>query len=413
MSNMPLSRRAVLATGAAAAALIGFKTRAQTSDAEITISSTWGSDKPFQRVVDAFNDAGLGVTATNRFDGNYEEATAKAVTSVAAGRAPDLMVTGWKFGYFAKRTLGARDLRGIDEARANAIIANFTPSVQPLVTIDGALIGLPWAMSTPVTWINRDLWRAAGLDPEIPMDVTHDWLMAQAAAIDTALKGKHPTYRSALDLSNNEWTSQAYIQNAGGWIINPDGALELDTPEAVAGMTAFAEPALRGLWQPVDGRAQLNAFTGQALPIVTTSSAYAPLMTEQPFDVVARMFPRLRDTRTMNSGGNFLAIYTRDDEKAQAALTFLEFAASAEGQRIWSEVGYMNTSVHEIPPRPNQEAARAQLAEGLTAETIWPGARGLEAQTVWRQWVGRIIEGQTPVAEALTRAKADIAPLIA
>ncbi|MGC9418881.1 MAG: extracellular solute-binding protein [Rhodovulum sp.] len=413
MPHALVSRRSLLATGAAAAATVGFAPRARSADAAITISSTWGPDKPFQRVVDAFNAAGLGVTATNRYDGNYEEATAKAVTSVAAGRAPDLMVTGWKFGYFAKRTLGARDLRDIDEARANAIIGNFKPSVHPLVTIDGALIGLPWAMSTPVTWINRDLWRAAGLDDDIPMDVTHDWLMAQATAIDTALKGEHPTYRSALDLSNNEWTSQAYIQNAGGWIINPDGELELDTPEAVAGMTAFAEPALKGLWTPVDGRAQLNAFTGQALPITTTSSAYAPLMTQQPFDVVARKFPRLQDARNMNSGGNFLAIYAREDEKAQAALTFLEYAASEEGQRIWSEVGYMNTSVHEIPPRPNQEAARAQLADGLTAETIWPGARGLEAQTVWRQYVGRIIEGQTPVAEALSRAKADIAPLIA
>ena len=39
-----------------------------------------------------------------------------------------MMTTGWKFGYFAKRTLGARDLREIDAARAEAIVANFEPS---------------------------------------------------------------------------------------------------------------------------------------------------------------------------------------------------------------------------------------------------------------------------------------------
>lgn len=414
MPSTSFSRRAILGSGIAAGAFAaaGLPVRAQSSNATITISSVWGNDSPFQGVVDAFNAAGLGVTATNRFDGNYEESTAKAVTSIAAGRAPDLMVTGWKFGYFAKRTLGARDLRSIDEARVNAIIGNFQPSVRPLVTIDDALIGLPWAMSTPVTWINRDLWRAAGLNDDIPMDVTHDWLMEQAAAIDAALKGKHASYASALDLSNNEWTSQAYIQNAGGWLLDPNGTLALDSAEAAAGMTAFADPAWRGLWMPVDGKAQLNAFTSQALAITTTSSVYAPLMNKQSFDIVARQFPRLGNARRMNSGGNFLAVYTPNAEKAQAALTFLEFAASKAGQEIWSKVGYLNTSVHDIAAMANQEAASAQLAEGLTAETIWPGARGLEAQTVWRQWVGRILERQMPVAEALTRAKADIAPLI-
>ncbi|MDZ4136949.1 MAG: extracellular solute-binding protein, partial [Paracoccaceae bacterium] len=383
------------------------------SNAEITISSTWGSDKPFQKVVDAFNAKGLGVTAVNRFDGNYEEATAKAVTSVAVGRAPDLMVTGWKFGYFARRTLGARDFSEIDANRAAAIIANFKPQVRPLVTIDGALIGLPWAMSTPVTWINRDLWVEAGLDGDIPMDITHDWLLDRCAELDGALKAKgHGSYRTPLDLSNNEWTSQSYIQNAGGFILDPEGRLALDSAEAAAGMTAFAEPVRRGLWRPVDGATQLNAFTSQALAVTTTSSAYASLMNKQGFDVVARQFPRLGGARQMNSGGNFLAIYTKNDERAQAALTFLEFAASAEGQKVWSEVGYLNTSVHDIAPMRNQEAASAQLAEGLTAETIWPGARGLEAQTVWRQWVGRILEGQASVPDALARARAEIAPLI-
>jgi multiple sugar transport system substrate-binding protein len=416
MLNTPLSRRQMILSGAASVAASSLalpRIARAASDAEIVISSIWGQDKPFQRVVDAFNAKQLGVRAVNRFDGNYEEATARAVTSIAAGRAPDLMVTGWKFGYFARRTLNARDLREINEARANAILANFQPSVMPLVTIDGALIGLPWAMSTPVTWINRDLWRAAGLDADIPMDITHDWLLAQCADLDAALKNQgHATYRSALDLSSNEWTSQAYIQNAGGFILSPSGELALDSAQAAAGMRAFAEPVRRGLWRPVDGQAQLNAFTSQALAVTTTSSAYAPLMKEQSFDIVARKFPRLEAGRTMNSGGNFLAVYTDNDEKAQAALTFMEFAASREGQEIWSSVGYMNTSVHDFAEIASPEAAEAQFADGLTAETIWPGARGLEAQTVWRQYVGRILEDQMSVEDALRAAKADIAPLI-
>tara|TARA_R110002124_G_scaffold114535_20_gene269411 strand:+ start:22479 stop:23735 length:1257 start_codon:yes stop_codon:yes gene_type:complete len=409
------NRRQVLAGGLAAASMLSLaavRPSHAAADIELVISSVWGPDKPFQKVVDAFNAKGLGVTVVNRFDGDYQEAATKALASIAAGRAPDMMITGWKFGYFARRTLGARDFLEIDAPRAEAILANFVPSVRPLVTIDGALIGLPWAMSTPVTWINMALWEAAGLDTDIPMDVTHEWLLEQATVLDKALKAKnHPTYRTALDLSNNEWTSQAYIQNAGGYIIDPEGKLTIDSAEAALGMSKFAEPVKAGLWQPVDAATQRTAFSSGALAISATSSASASGFNALPFPVVARKFPRIGATRSMNSGGNFLAVYTRDDERAKAAFTFLEFAASAEGQEIWSEVGYLNTSVHTVPQMANQEAAAAQLVDGLTAETIWPGDRGLEAQNAWRKSVARILEGQD-VAEALAGARSDIAQLI-
>ncbi|MFX8246733.1 hypothetical protein ABTL56_19530, partial [Acinetobacter baumannii] len=77
----------------------------------------------------------------------------------------------------------------------------------------------------------------------------------------------------------------------------------------------------------------------------------------------------------MNSGGNFLAIYAREAERAQAALSFLEYCASEEGQRLWSATGYLNSSIHDIPlASPLQAPAAAQLRDGLTAETIWPGS---------------------------------------
>ena len=120
----------------------------------------------------------------------------------------------------------------------------------------------------------------------------------------------------------------------------------------------------------------------------------------------------MRGKRRMNSGGNFLAVYTQEKELALAAMSFLEFCASREGQLIWSDVGYLNSSIHDIPQKPNQEAAYAQLEQGLTPETIWPGARGLEGQNVWRQWVAQIVEGVVSPKEGLARAKADLVPVL-
>lgn len=411
-----IDRRKLL-SGAAAAATLGaasFKP-ALSADARIDISSLWGADKPFQKVVDAFNARQTGVTANNRFDGDYQQMATKALASIAAGRPPALMFTGWKFGFYAKRTLGARDLREIDAAKANALLANFVPAVHPLVTVDGSLIGLPWAMSTPITYINMDLWRAAGLDPNIPAAFDTDWLYARARELDGKLKG-HPTYRSAIALSNNEWTSQAFVQNAGGFILDEAGRVVVDRPEARRGMELYAQPAHEGLWLPVGAGEQDSAFESGAIAIMTTSSTRAASYPKAlKFEVRTAKFPGVPGRpRRMNSGGNFLAVYARNDEQARAALTFLEFCASAEGQRIWSEVGYLNTSVHPIPlVDPAMEPAAAQLADGLTAETIWPGSRGLEGQDLWRKWVTRILLRQAGVEEGLKRAAAELTPVLA
>src|SRR5262249_40839160 len=127
---MKIDRRRFMANAAATVgASLAFAASARSADAQVTGSSPWGADKPFQKVVDAFNAKKLGATVVNRFDGDYETAVAKAVASTAAGRPPAMMITGWKFGYFAKRTLGARDLRAVDATKAEAILANFQPSV--------------------------------------------------------------------------------------------------------------------------------------------------------------------------------------------------------------------------------------------------------------------------------------------
>lgn len=410
-----LSRRLLLASGTAALAM-PFLSRAgrASSSTSLVISSIWGADKPFQKVVDAFNALDKGVTVENRFDGDYETATAKALAGIAAGRAPDMMLTGWKFGYFARRTLGARDLREIDAARVDAIMAQFRPSLAPLVTIDDALIGLPWAMSTPISFINANLWAEAGLSPDLPENPDTDWLYDACRKLDAALQG-HATYRSALALSNNEWTSQSFIQNAGGFIIDPEGNLALNSDAARKGMEAYVAPAHEGLWLPVSGAEQDAAFEAGALAVCTTSSTRAVSFPHGPAKALTMKFPGLPGmARKMNSGGNFLAVYARDDEKAKASLEFLDFCASAAGQKIWSEVGYLNTSTHDIPLiDPAMGPADAQMADGLTAETIWPGKRGLEGQTIWRNWVNRMLNKEVSVADGLARAEAELALVLA
>ncbi|MBC7102582.1 MAG: hypothetical protein H5U13_05055, partial [Parvibaculum sp.] len=95
------TRRTFVAGGLSSASVLGFGSARRAhaaTDVALVISFLCGSDLPFQKMFDAVSEKGLGVTAINRYDGAYHEAAAKALAWMAAGRAPDMMITGWKFG---------------------------------------------------------------------------------------------------------------------------------------------------------------------------------------------------------------------------------------------------------------------------------------------------------------------------
>src|ERR1700738_3009415 len=105
-----VSRRHFTVAAAALAAPALLSRRALGADAKIDLVHLWsGADHPVQNVIRAFNEKNTGVTVVSRQDGTtYEAITQKAMSSIAAGRGPSLMTTGWQLGDFARRTLGAQ-----------------------------------------------------------------------------------------------------------------------------------------------------------------------------------------------------------------------------------------------------------------------------------------------------------------
>ena len=108
-------RRLTLAAASALAAPALLPRESLGADVRIDFVHLWsGADHPVQKVINAFNAKGTGITVVSRQDGTtYETITQKAMSSIAAGRGPAVMTTGWKLGDFARKTLGAQDFRQI------------------------------------------------------------------------------------------------------------------------------------------------------------------------------------------------------------------------------------------------------------------------------------------------------------
>lgn len=410
MSRTVSRRRFTLATAAALAAPALLPRASLGADAKIDFVHLWsGADHPVQKVIQAFNEKNTGVTVLSRQDGTtYETITQKAMSSIAAGRGPALMTTGWKLGDFARKTLGAQDFRQIYGAdRTDALLGKFRPQVRPLASVGGVPIGLPWSMSTPVLYINQALWTAAGLDPKAePKTVEELYPMVRQLQERTGKQG--------LIYEVNEWLPQAFIQNAGGDVIDADGKPVMDSPAAVKGIEAFVQPRRENLWKPMTISEMVASFQAGAIGVMASSSArQSGVRQTASFDLRLIQMPGLAGhPRRMNSGGNFLAVYSKVKEQQEGAYKFMEFIASREGFELWLATGYLNVTLNDIPVRPGNESAHAQMEGGLTSETIWPGARGLEALTVHIDWITKIVNGAVSVPDGLRGSREAVEKLV-
>jgi len=375
---------------------------------EIEVSHTYAGDThPMALLIKAFNDKNTGVKATSRVDGtDYQTALQKAQASLAAGKPPAVVTTGWKYASFAESALGIVGLDEVGGSETKDIYAHYADKVLQIVTIKGKVIGLPFALSTPILYYNQDLFKMAGLDPAKP---PADWNEAYAFA--EQIKAK--TSAQPLGAGINEWTVQSFIQNNGGNVLDDNGKVVFDSPEAVGGIKTWVASSQKGYFTPAKDTDLLAAWSAGNMGMFATSVAsLGTIRTSTKAAFATAKFPTIAGKPPrMQSGGNFLGVYARDKDQRKAAWEFLKFVSSEEGERIWVKTGYMNPTKFTVEGVPGQEPAYAQLADGLTTETIWPGPKGLEALKVYNDWGMKWITG-TSVDDTIKQAKSEVAALL-
>lgn len=374
---------------------------------EIEVSHIFsGETHPMFALIKAFNDKNLGVTVKSRVDGtDYQTALQKAQASLAAGKPPAVVTTGWKYVSFAEAGLGIVSLDEVGGGETKEIYARYPDNVLKIVQLKGKTLGLPFAFSSPILYFNTAMFKAVGLDPNAP---PKDWDETYAQSETLKKAGKN-----ALGFEVNEWVVQSFIQNNGGNVLDANGKVAFDSPEAVGAIKTFTASSQKGYF--TNAKADevkalwLAGNLGMYVTSVANLGAFRKATTAQ---FATARFPSIAGKpRRMQSGGNFLGVYARDKDQRKAAWEFLKFVSSEEGEKIWVQTGYMNPTKWKVDVLPGQEAAYSQLADGLTTETIWPGPKGLEALKVYNDWIQKWIGG-TPVDDSVKQAKSEVAALL-
>ncbi len=305
------------------------------------------------------------------------------------------------------------------EADKTFLQDNFLPNVLGLAkNSSGSQVGIPYSLSTPVLYINKDLLREAGLDENGPKT----WEDVKAFA-DT-VKEKTGKYGLYIQEPADNWATQALLESNGARMIT-DGKASFASEEGIKAYEVYADmvvntkSALHISW----GEGVQSFIDGNVAMLYTTIAQRANVQKGAAFDVAAINSPSWSGKeKRLPAGGCFLAITAQSEEEQKAAWEFEKYLYSVESMAEWTKgTGY-------VPPRKDvaeaenglksfleenkmMEAATTQM-DGVVSWTSFPGDAGLEAEQTLLDTRDKILSGSVSARDGLTKAQEDINVLL-
>ena len=296
--------------------------------------------------------------------------------------------------------------------------ADFFPASLISQRIEGKLYGLPINRSTPVMYFNKDMFKAAGLDPAKPPKT---WSEFRDAAQKLAKTENGELKVAGFDPQPETWYFEAMVWGNGG-----------DFASADLKSATFAQPGaeILQLWADMiykDKTARLvggenageqrrqNFIQGRSAMFFASTGAVAGLLNDvKTFEWMTAFVPGSDGKQPgIPTGGATAGIPAKiSDDRKQAAWEFLKWFTSPEQAASWSEqTGYFpvrQSAVDTLTKKgyydkaPQYKTAVDQLVNARQAPLTgaWPAisdviAKGME----------EVLINNVPALDAMTRAQ--------
>ncbi|MCR9121688.1 MAG: sugar ABC transporter substrate-binding protein [Phyllobacteriaceae bacterium] len=333
---------------------------------DITLTMwTESSNAPESVFAQEFSDMDNGITIDVR-EVRFDDLVAETLRAFATGTNPDIIaIDNPDHAAFASR--GAfLDLTPMIEMSDQIDIENYFDGPRSSLTWDDGVYGIPRASNTIALYYNKDMFRAAGLDPDSPPATWAEFYDAAKALTDP----DNDVYGVAFSAkASEEGTFQflPWAQMGGGSFdnINTDGAAEaLDLWKRLfdEGLTS-PDTLTRGQW---DSTGTFNG--GNAAMAISGPWELKRMAEDADFDWGVTLLPVREEGGPRASAlGDFNLAVFANSENPEAAFQFLEYYDS-QAERIWPEFTRMPSKIGvELAPTGDEkiDAAAPVFVEQL------------------------------------------------
>lgn len=297
------------------------------------------SGKAVEALVAKFNQSHPNTQVDVVFQGSYADIAQKLTAAATAKTLPDVAQMGG-----APTMAESGVIVPVGDLVGKEDLADIYPGFWDYNKFGNKIISMPFNNSMPILYYNKDLFTAAGLDPNKPPS-TWDELVTAAKALtkDTNGDGKIEQWGLNTDASTH-WHLSAMILQNGGKILSDDGKkVVYNSPEGVEALQFWGNLVNKEKVMPSNQHAQANAdFTAGKLGMEFRSSAsLASVQNDAKFKVGIAPLP-CKKSCSEPLGGASLLIFKTTPEKQKAAWEFVQWMTNAENTvDLFIQTGYV------------------------------------------------------------------------
>ena len=335
--------------GLSAAVAVGMSMPAM-ADTELTMYYPIAVGGALTEVVDSivadFEAENPNIKVNAIYSGNYDDTRVRALSAFNSGDPAQLAVM---FSIDAYDLIEQDLILPFNDLVSGSDGANWLNSFYPALmangNIEGKTWGIPFQRSTIVAYYNKDMFRAAGLDPESP-PTSWDELISMGKALT-----KDGAYGIMIPSTGYPyWMFQALAIQNGKEVMSNDGLTTyFDDPTVVETLEFWKSLSSEHGVMPegtVEWGTLRQAFLeGQTAMMWHSTGNLTAVKKNASFDFGVAELPANVRKGSPTGGGNFYIFKDTSAEEQAAALKLIQFMTSAEQAAAWSiATGYMGVS---------------------------------------------------------------------
>ncbi len=378
-------------------------------------------------LVQRFNDSQKDYRVVAEHKGSYEDTMIGALAAQRAGTGPHLVQVyevGTAHMMAAKSSM--RPLAQVMSENGERLEAKaFPPAVAGYFSDNsGHLLALPFNVSTPILFYNKDAFRKANLDPEKPPKTWYEMPKVMVPILEAGFHCAYTTvWPSWVQIENmSTWHNQDFASKDNG-LGGLDAKLIFNTHLMVRHVSMLSSWARAGYFtysgRRIEGEQRFEK--GECAMVTSSSSSAADLRRNAKFEFGVAQLPHYDDIRgaphhSVLGGAGLWVLAGKKGPEYRGAAKFLAWLARPEVQAEWHQrTGYVpvTRAAYDLTAQkgfykqnPGQEIAiRQLLLNNPTRES-----RGIrlgrmqEIRLILEQELESVWDGSVPPKLALDRA---------
>lgn len=370
----------------------------------------------FEAQVKQYMDENPNVKIEISYAGSYSDAAEKIAANLLTGTAPDVALIS-----AAPLYTGARNDYTIETLIEDPAFDkdDIFSGVWEYAMFDGRICSIPYGISVPVLYYNKDIIEAAGIDMETEAPETWDELyeLAVRAQKDGNINNSSTFY--GFEVNDAAWLFKTMLKQNGNNIIDTSSGdiVPAYNDEAAKEVGEFWQKlAVNGV-MPVNEHSNAdNTFLAGNSAFTVSSSIRLARWTDGTVNYGVLPMPSFGNEPSVALGGNMLTLFPNEENTAEtaAAWDLIKYLTNTENHTAFSmATGYL--PIHASAAET--EELKAYFAEDPRRETVYN-----MLSSSWSYWhfdeMGTMdwiladmlgtIEGGTDVQTALDKGVEDL-----